>query len=149
MCVVYIAARYDDRLEMVEWANALKAMGHEVSSRWLDGSHDVANSDDDRERFAQEDYEDVAFSEVVLVNSPRSRFGTGRGGRHVEFGIALAARHKIILIGERENVFHWLRKRVDVVGSIDEALVMIEDFNDKKAKTSPISVSLGYSRRVR
>ena len=31
-----------------------------------------------------------------------------RGGRHVEFGMAIAAQKRIVVIGPRENIFHWL-----------------------------------------
>jgi hypothetical protein len=31
-----------------------------------------------------------------------------RGGRHVEFGVAVASGKRLIVIGYRENVFRWL-----------------------------------------
>ena len=34
--------------------------------------------------------------------------GSGRGGRHVEFGIAVAQGMYLIVVGRRENVFHHL-----------------------------------------
>lgn len=31
-----------------------------------------------------------------------------RGGRHVEFGLAVAWEKRIVVIGPQENIFHWL-----------------------------------------
>jgi hypothetical protein len=47
--------------------------------------------------------------------------GGGKGGRHVEFGLAVAAGKRLVVIGPRENVFHCL-PGVSVVTDI-EALI--------------------------
>lgn len=54
-----------------------------------------------------EDVDDVRNADwtISLMEEPRS--GT-RGGRHIEFGIALALGHKLSIIGPRETVFHHL-----------------------------------------
>ena len=44
----------------------------------------------------------IAFSE-----EPRAG-GASRGGRHVEFGLALAWGKGVVVVGPRENVFHTL-----------------------------------------
>ena len=114
---VYLASRYSDRLTMIAWRETLRRLGAEVTSRWINGGHEIerdAQGDEDRRRFAEEDMEDVRAADVVIVHSPREFFRTGRGGRHVEFGYALALGKRIILVGERENVFHW-RVGVEVV----------------------------------
>ena len=48
-------------------------------------------------------------------------FRSGRGGRHVEFGLAIAWGKPVYLVGERENVFHWL-PQVRVFPALDEVV---------------------------
>lgn len=43
---------------------------------------------------------------ISFTEPPRS--GASRGGRHVEYGIALARGVRVIVVGFRENIFHWL-----------------------------------------
>ena len=44
---------------------------------------------------------------------------SARGGRHVEFGLALAAGKRLCIVGPRENIFHFL-PRVEVFRSTDD-----------------------------
>lgn len=62
-----------------------------------------------RREFAQHDWDDVMAADVVIsfTEQPRTAGGS-RGGRHVEFGAALAAGKRCIVVGWRENVFHCL-----------------------------------------
>lgn len=61
-----------------------------------------------RTRFALDDWEDVNAAELVISFTEPPRSKANRGGRHVEYGIALANRARIIVVGHRENIFHWL-----------------------------------------
>lgn len=38
---VYLAARYSRRVELCEYREQIRAAGHEVTSRWLDGDHQI------------------------------------------------------------------------------------------------------------
>ena len=104
---VYLAGRYESMDVMREvrevWGGGKRRAV--VTSRWIDGKH----SDATRALSAvaaTEDLEDIDAAEVLVIWSPREHFRTGRGGRHVEVGYALARGKRIILVGERENVFH-------------------------------------------
>lgn len=59
----------------------------------------------DRRRFAEEDFFDIDLCDwfIALMENPRN---DSRGGRHVEFGYALALNKKLTVIGPRETVFH-------------------------------------------
>lgn len=113
-------------------------MGHCVEARWLDGKHQIADDgtpigdhgerlvegvDDGstnvrskvlRARFAFEDLSDVLRSECIISFTEPPRSSASRGGRHVEFGVGLASqdrllfRQRLIVVGHRENLFHWL-----------------------------------------
>ncbi len=124
---IYLAARYSRREELCRYRDQLRSMGHEVQARWLDGKHQVADDGTPigdhgealveaggdaaailRAKFAQDDYEDVADSDVVINFTEPSRSRVSRGGRHVEYGVALALNKIILVVGHRENIFHWL-----------------------------------------
>lgn len=113
---IYLAARYGRRMDMLEFANVLRYMGHTVTSRWINGDHQASDADlacggvspDDATRFAVEDMEDLMAASCCICFSETPRGTTSRGGRHVEFGIAIGRGLRCIVIGPRENVFHAL-----------------------------------------
>ena len=117
---IYLAARYSRREELCGYAAALRSFGHVVDARWLLGNHQIHEGADKVELatisvpiegrpFALDDYDDVANSDLLIAfsESPRSD-ASSRGGRHVEFGLALAWSKRVIVVGPRENVFHTL-----------------------------------------
>ena len=127
MAKVYLAARYSRRLELCGYRDFVAMLGHEVTSRWLNGNHQLDNQgvpitedgerrfeegdpsvDHLRAHFAAEDMADVLAAETLIAFTEEPRSGNSRGGRHVELGIALAAGKRVIVIGPRENVFCWL-----------------------------------------
>ncbi len=89
----------------MEMASKLEAEGHEITARWIKGQHD---GHPDFE-CATNDEEDVRRSDLLVFFSETSETGDrGRGGRHVEFGMAYAMGKSIIVVGHRENLFHSL-----------------------------------------
>lgn len=128
MTSVYLAARYSRHPEMQGYAEQLRAVGFTITSRWINGSHQVMlngeplgpereamfESDHEsmeaqRREFAQHDWDDLMAADIVVsfTEQPRTAGGS-RGGRHVEFGAALAAGKRCIIVSWRENVFHCL-----------------------------------------
>lgn len=120
---IYLAARYSRIDELNFYKRELEAWGHIVTSRWLNGEHQIHGYDayqvargndlvtfpEKAALFAQDDVEDLAAADVVISFSEEPRNGnSGRGGRHVELGLALAQEKRLILVGPRENVFHCL-----------------------------------------
>jgi nucleoside 2-deoxyribosyltransferase len=107
----YLAARYSRRKELCERRDLLRTLGHEVTSRWLDGDYPADPSgrslvapDEVRARVAAEDMADVLAADLFVAFTEEGRTD-GRGGRHVELGIALAAKKRVIVVGPAENVF--------------------------------------------
>src|SRR6266567_4784608 len=108
---IYLAARYSRLPEMQTYRDQLEGAGHKVTSRWVNGDHQVKDttmSPAEACRFAQEDWEDLLVADMVISFTEPSRSGHSRGGRHVEHGIALALRKRVVVVGHRENVFHCL-----------------------------------------
>ena len=145
---IYLAARYSRRDELCGYRKELIALGHEVRARWLNGKHQINDKgipvgDDGEElvesgdpkldkkaaalraNFALDDWEDVGAADLLVNFTEAPRSTASRGGRHVEFGIALALSKPVIAVGYRENIFHWL-PRVRFCETWDEAKRVIQ-----------------------
>jgi hypothetical protein len=106
---VYLASCYSDRARMCTIRDQILApMGVEVTARWINGGHEIGADNSANRVIAQDDFDDLTHADLMIffadVESKR-----GRGGRHVEFGLALGRRIPIIVVGPRLNVFHWLK----------------------------------------
>jgi hypothetical protein len=101
---VYFAARFSKRFELRQFRHQLEALGHIVTSRWLDAE---CEDPDKLALCAQEDLVDVITADTILnfTEEPRS---DSRGARHCEFGIGLALNKRLVIIGPREHAFHFL-----------------------------------------
>lgn len=124
---IYIAAAYSRQGEMRALAQYLIDHGHEITARWIDGRHSTPppgmepNSREHLAWAAAEDVEDVRAADVVVSVTGGGK--RSRGGRHVEYGIALALGKRLIILGYPENVFHHLPQVLvlpDVDALIDE-----------------------------
>lgn len=127
---VYLAARYSLNGAMREAAAYLSARGHVITSRWINGCHELGDhpTDEARRRLAFEDLDDLRIADAMIAFSePPRTMSNSRGGRHVEFGLAIALNKQILVIGLRENVFHYLpdirhfSNLVDAAQALDEA----------------------------
>jgi len=110
---VYLAAQYERHPEMRHYRNMLSDIGIKVTSRWIDthggtlaealGEAELNANPERGIQFALIDIEDIHEADTMI-----SFTGAGRGGRHVEFGIAWTLSKRLILVGSREHVFHTL-----------------------------------------
>ena len=110
---IYLAARYSRRDEMKALATHLRLAGFFITSRWLYEDKPLnTHLGDDSPAFyretAQIDLDDVDKSDALVFFAEDPKVGTPRGGRHVEFGYALAKGERCIVIGGEENIFHYL-----------------------------------------
>lgn len=124
---IYLAARYSRRDELLRYATDLAVVNHQVTSRWIKGNHQASNDElagDKGRIFASDDWLDILAAETVISFTEQPRAAVthaSRGGRHVEFGAALAMQKRCIVVGPRENVFHCL-PQVIVYPTWDDAL---------------------------
>lgn len=115
---IYIASRYDRRFEMLGVTGVLMRAGHSITSRWIEGRGDGP------EVAAAEDLQDVLRADCLVSFTEEPAAGVtwaARGGRHVEFGLALAAGKRLCVVGPRENIFHFL-PRVEVYRNTAELI---------------------------
>lgn len=126
---IYLASRYSRREELLGYAQLLKEDGHVITSRWLreDSEEKGAGIQDppasfpvEAQVFANLDYSDVKRSDALLLFSEYANVSlASRGGRHVEFGLALAWGKRLFVCGPRENVFHTI-KGIGYTSSFEE-----------------------------
>lgn len=141
MEVVYLAARYDRKAELLPYVEQLTAAGIDCTSRWITEEPDLETIPERGRqqhliKWSLNDAADVAeadtlvfFSEELgedgdfLFHDDEGNLWTpavwARGGRHVEFGMAIAFGLRVIVIGPRMNIFHHL-PQVDVFESWEE-----------------------------
>ncbi len=102
---VYIAAMYGKRDAVRDYhMRVLQDAGHEVTARWLVEDEPPGSE----QASAVKDLADVARADVcLLVTNPYGTMYSG-GGRHVEFGYALALGKVCVTVGEHETIFQYL-----------------------------------------
>lgn len=110
---IYIAAPYPLRDLAIDIMSELKCMGHSVTSRWL------KVPDEMNDEFARQDLADVTEADLLLAFNPRGWEERGTGGRHVEFGYALALDKQVVVFGVKSNIFHHL-SNVRVISDLKE-----------------------------
>ncbi len=110
---VYLAARYLRKKEIKSLVPLLAANNITTTSKWLDETFsETANLDEFTPTFCRAtayiDLADIEEADTFVFFSEDPKIGTPRGGRHVEFGYALARGKRMIAIGGQENIFHYL-----------------------------------------
>jgi hypothetical protein len=111
---IYLASRFSRREQLRSVADELRRLGHVITSRWLETEwvnrpdESSAAPPEYREKYAVIDAEDVREADCVISFTEPPGPGSGRGGRHVEFGLASAWGKRLIVVGYRENLFHHL-----------------------------------------
>jgi hypothetical protein len=120
---IYLSARFARQAELCGYRDELIALGHTVTSRWLDAE----TADDDgislpntwsyqARDIAEADLDDIYVSDCFVAFTDPPGVGPMRGSHHVEFGLALGMRlacrpnagMRLLVVGPRENVFHCL-----------------------------------------
>jgi nucleoside 2-deoxyribosyltransferase len=105
---VYLASKYEYYSEMKKAAAKLQAAGINTTSKWVDLAPQSFPTPEEAAMRAQMDLGNITESDVLVIFNPKEFHRSGTGGRHVETGYAIALKKPIILVGERENVFHHL-----------------------------------------
>lgn len=109
---VYLAARFAARPQMREYAAQLTALGFRVTAHWIWVEGDPTESvvaPAERTAAALQDVGDLMASHMVIAfDGDPADPNTERGGRHVEFGMAVGFGKTLVYVGERRHVFHYL-----------------------------------------
>ena len=106
----YMAAPFAWKQHALDVSIQLSDVGdYKSTARWLH-HHDTVNPGPNYNltlaRYANEDYEDVLNSNLLVLLEPVEH--TASHGREVELGMALAEGLTVWLVGPHENIFHYL-----------------------------------------
>jgi hypothetical protein len=129
---IYLCARYGRKDEMAGHAARLEAEGHDITSSWV---HDPPSDSDfglpeHANRHAHRDLDDLAMADAIICFTEPEGSPFSRGGRHVEWGFALAQEKRMIVIGPYENIFHTVQSyRFDDIDSLLAAHVNDPSFS--------------------
>jgi nucleoside 2-deoxyribosyltransferase len=107
----YFAGQFARLAELAGYAAKARLAGLTVTSRWLSQdpvSGYAGGSSEIGREFAERDLEDITAADGLLFFAEDPAIGIPRGGRHVEFGFALAIGKALEVVGSSENVFHML-----------------------------------------
>jgi nucleoside 2-deoxyribosyltransferase len=110
---IYLAARFTRKEEMAAKRRELEALGFHVTSRWVyePSAPDSKLSDVStpyKVAVAMDDIADIDDADVMIFFAEDPLIGTPRGGRHFESGYAYGTKKLLIVVGEHENIFHYL-----------------------------------------
>jgi hypothetical protein len=108
MTSVYLSARFGPKLELERYAEALTLLGIEVTSRWLTSATPEL-TDDAWRGLAAVAKADIERADALVLFAEPNR--VGGGGRHVEFGIALALGKRVFVVSALENLFQRLPQK--------------------------------------
>jgi hypothetical protein len=114
---IYLASRYSRIEEMQQVRSDLSERGHYITSRWIDGNHQISDSglsslakEKMRIRLVEEDIHDILTADTIISFTEKPRSTNSRGGRHAEFGLAMGLKKHLIVVGPRENLFYCVPK---------------------------------------
>jgi nucleoside 2-deoxyribosyltransferase len=127
--ILYLAARYSRKDEIREYAKRFENAGHQVSATWFDEPHDGQVTMAEvcvnlLQTYAQRDFDEIKQANAIVFYSETDQTMNKRGGRHVEFGYALGLGKRIIVVGPKENIFHYLPV-VEHFSDMDDVVMFI------------------------
>lgn len=140
----YLSSSFNNKDEMKRIAEELKKKDVNVISTWINGGPDyhrmVEGDVQHNNALGDEDISQIEDCDVFVAFTTNAG---GKGGRHFELGYAIAvSKHRntrgpatpaIILVGPRENVFHY-HNYIDVhFETVEEFLDNIDETGDLKA----------------
>jgi hypothetical protein len=138
----YLAGAYYKRPLLREINTQITNLGFESTSRWLYLEHSIENPGDaDRlgPLYARHDHDDVKEADVLVFLTNHIDDPYTSGGRHVEFGLALAWQKPIIIYDphfagrsswNKENIFHWYDRKVYLGNHLVPAITIIQNIHN-------------------
>jgi nucleoside 2-deoxyribosyltransferase len=105
---IYLSSRTGRRDELLVAAADCEASGLVVASTWLHAEPVDPEDPAAAAAAAERDLRDLRTAEIFIgFTEPMASASRGRGGRHLELGVAVALNKQILLVGpEYEHIFH-------------------------------------------
>lgn len=105
---VYLAARFESRWRLRDVALELAVLGYQLVSSWLVEPTPLELSEEDKKQIAIRDLSELKAADLLILDTLDENI---RGGREVEWGIALTRAIPRYIVGPARNVFHFLATR--------------------------------------
>lgn len=106
---IYLAAPFGEYLKVQAYADDLRHRGHAITSRWHSDHVSIWLKDPSKQAGylgpATEDLHDLREADTLISFTEPEGTGYTSGGRHVEFGYAMARGHDLFVLGPVENIF--------------------------------------------
>ena len=126
---VYLAGSWFDKDLIAAEAEKFRAAGFIVTSSWHDNDIPILKgyngSNNALRDEAIKDLQDLLErSNTLIYYNDLGAEGGSKGGRDVEFGVALVTSKAIVIVGPRRNAFHHLN--VPAVSSTEQAIEVVQ-----------------------
>jgi nucleoside 2-deoxyribosyltransferase len=115
---IYLASNYSTHPAMRDRAKELRDLGHEVVAEWISGTHNMDGAYADA-KYAELDLRDIDAADAIILFTDSPPGSRSRGGKHVEFGYALAKGKRLFIVGTPANIFHHLPGVIQRVHWVD------------------------------
>ena len=130
MSRIALIARLGRRPEMREIAKRIdKLVGHVTCSRWVwNDDEDETLSGRQKQYAALLNSDNLESADTAIAFTERLPMppGSERGGRHADFGYALAVCKRVIICGPRENIAYW-HPKVEQVDTVAQLLTLLRE----------------------
>lgn len=131
---IYLAAPYERRTFICDYAEELKGYGWTVTSSWLRGEHEEKDTNGTLEQqaeWAHNDIVDIFASSIFIVFTPNDEDWV-RGGMFVETGIAMMLGLRVIEVGDNYPNCFFCLPRVEHYATWPECLAQLnkEDYDN-------------------
>lgn len=104
---IYIAGAFAAQERLRAIRDSVEALGHHVTSTWLDES-DTDSASPQWDEYALRDLMDIGYATLLILDTADP---DARGGREWEGGYAQGQGLPVWLVGPRRSVFHTLVTR--------------------------------------
>jgi hypothetical protein len=109
----YLAAAFSRKNEIADKTKELQSIGVEITSTWPweDAAPNTKLSyktDDYLREYALRDLGEIEEADTIILFTQDPTIPFCRGGRMHEFGFANGRGKRLIVVGPRENIFHYL-----------------------------------------
>lgn len=110
---VYLAAGFSKKEIIADRTRELRELGVEVTSTWpWETASAASNLGDVSNEYSKEnafrDIQEIREADTLILFTQDPTIPFVRGGRMHEAGYAHGLGHRIIVVGPRENIFHYL-----------------------------------------
>lgn len=129
--LIYLAAQFHLKDDVGIRKEELVKLGYQVISTWTEeAANGVCSLKDFEHNYhlevSERDIREIDQCDILVLFTVDPDEYTRRGGRHFESGYAYGINKRLVIIGPRENIFHYL-PGVDVYDTWEQFVGTLEN----------------------